>query len=302
MTKPIISVLIPVYNAEKYLAKAIESILSQTFPYFELIIIDDGSTDKSLEIIKNYANSDERIKYISRENKGLIYTRNEGIELAQGKYIALMDADDISLPDRLEQQYNYLEKHDDYIAVGSFAALIDSDGDDLCDFGQYITHDEIDKAHLDGFGGAIINPTAFIKREAIQSINGYSKDYPHAEDFDFWLRLAEIGRLTNIPKVMLFYRQHVESVGYAKRESQIKSTQKAIYDAYVRRNLNPDSTKISLNKIVLPTKLDIYLKWGWWAMHGKNLNTARKYAVKILKSAPWKKEAWKLLFCSYRGY
>jgi len=106
-----VSIVMSVYNAQKYLDEAIESILNQTYSNFEFIIINDGSTDKSLEIIENYAKKDSRIIVINRENKGLIYSLNEGIRKANGKYIARMDADDISLPQRLEKQVEFMEKN-----------------------------------------------------------------------------------------------------------------------------------------------------------------------------------------------
>ena len=122
--QPIISVVMPVYNAESYLEEAIESVVSQTFKDFEFIIIDDGSSDNSLEIIKKFSKNDNRIFYISRENKGIIHSLNEGLNKSSGLYIARMDADDVSYPKRLEIQYNFMVENKldicggDYISIG----------------------------------------------------------------------------------------------------------------------------------------------------------------------------------------
>ena len=126
----IVSVVMSVYNSEKYLPEAIESILNQTYTNFEFIIINDGSTDNSLRIIKEYANKDKRIIVISRENKGLIFSLNEGIEVSKGKYIIRMDADDISLPNRLKIQLDFMEKNKDIAICGTVAITFDENNNE----------------------------------------------------------------------------------------------------------------------------------------------------------------------------
>jgi glycosyltransferase involved in cell wall biosynthesis len=126
---PLISVCMPVYNAERYVSEAIESVLSQTFKDFEFLILDDGSTDGSLAILKGHAERDPRIRLTSRPNKGLAPTLNELMDQARGEFVARMDADDVSLPERLERQADYLRKHPDCVIVGCHALVMDSDGD-----------------------------------------------------------------------------------------------------------------------------------------------------------------------------
>src|SRR3990172_5385939 len=123
-----VSVLMPFYNAERYVGEAIESILCQTFKEFELVAIDDGSTDRSLEVVRGYACRDTRIRCFSSAHKGIAATRNETLSRANGKYIAVMDADDISLPERLAKQVAYLESHPECVLVGSWVQLMDSAG------------------------------------------------------------------------------------------------------------------------------------------------------------------------------
>ena len=130
-TCPTISVLMPVYNAERYVAKAVESILAQTCADFEFVIIDDGSTDGSHALLKQYAERDHRIRLISRANTGHVIALNQMLEIASGRYIARIDADDIALPDRFARQVGYLESHGDCVAVGSYVWLIDAAGRSL---------------------------------------------------------------------------------------------------------------------------------------------------------------------------
>jgi len=302
MRSVIISVLMPVYNAQKYIKVALESILNQTFTDFEFIIINDGSSDESLKIIEGYALQDARIKVVNRENKGLIKTLNEGLKLAKGKYIARMDADDISLPLRFERQLQYLEEHSDCIAVGTFATLIDSDGDVIGPMGSLQRHSEIDDAHLNGKGGAIVHPSAMFRRKVVLEAGGYLDDFAYAEDLELWLRLAEVGKLANIPEALFLYRQHLGSIGYIKRLSQFESAKKAVYVACKRRSIDFSSSAFYAETMTTPELIDIYIKWGWWALNGKNIPVARKYAKKSLLITPFNWQVWKLMACCIRGY
>lgn len=295
-----ISVVMPVYNAEKYLKKAIDSILGQTYSDFEFIIIDDGSSDKSLEILQAYAKKETRIQLISRQNKGLIYTLNEGIAIAQGDYIARMDSDDISLPERFEKQLHFLMSHPQHVAVGCLTTLVDSDGDVIGPFGEWLTHDDIDQAHINCIGGAIAHPTAMIKKSDILKVGGYSELYPYAEDLDLWLKLAEVGKLANLKERLFLYRQHVESIGYSKRLSQLDSAIKAVKNACKRRNIG--YKEIEFREKDLASLVDIYCKWSWWALNSSNVETARKYALKAVIRKPYSLSVWKILACSVRGY
>lgn len=297
-----ISVLMPVYNAEPYVAEAVESVLNQTFTDFEFIIINDGSTDSSLEILQKYASQDTRIKLISRENRGLIITLNEGLALARGTLIARMDADDINCIDRFEKQLDYLNSYPNCVAVGTKTQLIDDENDALCFMGEHESHEEIDSRHIRGIGGMIIHPSAMIQRAAMISIGGYLDSYPHAEDVDFWLRLAEYGELANLPEVLFKYRQHFESVGYKHRLTQIESVRKAVKAACLRRGIDFDPNTIVERKYIVPKKCEIYSKWAWWSLNAGNTKTARKYALKAVLLSPLTFANWKTIVCAVRGY
>lgn len=297
---PLVSVLMPVYNAERYVVEAVESILNQTFTDFEFIIINDGSTDRSLEILQLYARQDKRVRLISRENQGLVKTLNEGVDLAVAPYIARMDADDISYPDRLFKQVNFLNEHPNYVVVGSRTQLIDEDGDPLSLFSLHTTHKEIDLAHLQGRGGAIAHPAAMFRKNEFNAVGGYRLEFIHAEDLDLWLRMAEVGELGNLPNLLLDYRQHLTSIGHKYRIEQISSTNKAIKEACGRRGIsNPGFIKIEKPAF---DKNQLLLKWGWWALGAGNIKTARKYAIKSFKNAPFSLETLRLCACVARGY
>jgi glycosyltransferase involved in cell wall biosynthesis len=205
-----ISVIMPVYNASKYLCEAIESILKQTFKDFEFIIIDDGSTDNSKDIIEYYKSLDSRIKFFIQENSGISKTLNKGINMAKGKYIARMDADDIALPNRLSIQYNFMENNPEYVLIGSNANVISKEGDFLYKSDLKLT-DELIRNQLPN--NPFIHPSTFMKRESLILVGGYDeKIIHHVEDQILWNKLAEFGKLGNIEESLLSYRLVPSSV------------------------------------------------------------------------------------------
>lgn len=297
---PLISVIMPVYNAEKYLHDAIDSVLKQSYENFEFIIINDGSTDGSANIIKSFLD-DQRVVYVSRENRGLINTLNEGIQLAKGELIARMDADDISLSERFARQVAFLSEHKDVIVLGTKTILIDADSAQIGEFGQWCQHEEIDAALLQGRGAAIVHPSVMMRKQNLLEVGGYSEDFPAAEDIDLWLRLAEKGRIANVPEVYLYYRQHLESVGYKKRLQQLKSIQNAVEKAHIRRKVVYTGNEAPVNEINEPRPVEVFFKWAWWAYNRGNVSTARKYAVKCFMLRPYSPNIWKLLLFAVKG-
>ena len=290
-----LSVVMPVYNGEKYLRKSIESVLNQSFGDFEFIIINDGSTDDSSRILNEYQKVDKRIKLIERENKGLIYSLNEGINKSSTELIARMDADDICHLDRFKLQIDYMVQSPEIVALGTLVELIDADGDVISGFTTKSKHEEIDQQHIHGAGGAIIHPSVIMRKKALEKVGGYDMNCPNAEDIDLWLKLAEVGRLANLSEVLLKYRQHVESIGYKQRSSQINSTINAVAAACQRRG-----SKFDINKLNVRTSqasmFDIHLKWAWWAYKSNQNRTGKKHALRALRAKPWNIEALKVLY------
>ncbi len=196
-----ISVVMAVYNAEKYLREAIESILNQTFADFEFIIVNDGSKDKSLEIIKSF--NDESIVLINQENKGLPIALNKGIDNSRSDIIARMDADDISLPDRFQIQYNFLNQNPDYIAVGSNAVIIDINGDYVFTSSKRITDEEIKKRLPES---PFIHPTVMFKKKFFIHAGKYSEFMLKGQDTVLFNRMAKYGKFCNMNEPLIKYR------------------------------------------------------------------------------------------------
>lgn len=297
---PTISVLMPVYNAERYVAEAVESVLGQTFTDFEFLIVDDGSTDGSPAILRKYAARDPRIRLISRPNTGLVVALNEMLGLARGEFAARMDADDISLSDRLERQVAYLRGHPDCVAVGTRVELIDADGDRLCEFHGPTAHEAIDAAHLTGGGGAAItHPSLLARRAAVAAAGGYDPAFYPAEDVDLFLRLAERGRLANLPEVLLRYRRHLAATGHVYHTRQVDAKQRAAAAARRRRGLPEAPAAAGPSRPV--SVPDQFRMWAWWALGAGNVRTARKHAWAALRRAPLSPGSWKVALCTLRG-
>lgn len=201
-SSPKVSVIMPVYNAEDYLSQAIESILSQTLADFEFIIIDDGSTDDSLNIIKTY--SDPRIILICNEtNLKLIPTLNKGLDAARGQYIACMHADDISLPERLTRQVEFMDLNPSIGVCGTWAETF---GECEQSIWRFTTHPDEVKCML-LFGCCIVHPSVMLRRTIVETGIRYSPLYPHGEDYALWVQIAKTYDIANIPEVLLKYRR-----------------------------------------------------------------------------------------------
>jgi glycosyltransferase involved in cell wall biosynthesis len=206
---PKISVIMSVYNGEKYLKLAVESILNQSFKDFEFIIIDDGSVDKSLDLLRDFQKSDERIKIISRKNKGLIASLNEGVGLAQGEYIARMDTDDISKIDRLEKQVKYMEENN-LVVCGTWAEAIDSLGNKIKDMNYPPSEKKIKSFAL--LHNPFIHPSVMFRKDIFEKVGGYRNFFKYIEDYELWTRIIFKYKTGNIPEALLYYRLHEEQI------------------------------------------------------------------------------------------
>jgi len=205
---PKVSVVIPVYNGARYLSVAVESILHQTFTDFELIIIDDGSTDETWTILNNF--NDPRLRLVQNEkNIGVSKSANKGLALAQGMYIARMDADDISLPERLSRQVDFLETHPEIGVLGTGFKVIDGYGR-FSDTHLPPAQDAILRWYL-CFFCPIAHSTVMMRRQTVEQVGGYSSEIVLAEDYDLWQRLSSTTRLSNLQDVLVFYRIHDEN-------------------------------------------------------------------------------------------
>lgn len=217
MNPPEISVITAVYNSEKYLEENINSILNQGFKNFEQIIIDDNSTDKSKEIMKKYAKKDKRIKIIhSKKHLGAAGTRNLGLKKAKGKYIAILDSDDVALPNRLREEYNYLEKNPHIFLIGSSAIYINEKGREIRKFRKYNNYKMI-AWRLPKSCGIIHSSTMFRNYHSIF----YNEEFRYAHDYELYLNiLSKKKNLTNLPNFLIKYRVSKNAVSNRKKKEQ----------------------------------------------------------------------------------
>ncbi|WP_312352087.1 glycosyltransferase family 2 protein [Sphingobacterium multivorum] len=222
MENPKISVLMPVYNGEKFLQETLDSLWNQTFTDFELVIVDDGSTDRTADIIQSQ--QDDRIKYYRNEyNLKIVATLNHGLKLCRGKYIARMDADDICMPERLQRQWEYMEANPQIVLCGT----------SIIKFSESYTFEDrrggdnlITRAKL-VFDTAINHPSAIFRNDIVQQNHlTYPSEYPHAEDYAFWYELTKYGEIANLDEILLKYRMHGDNISMKFNTEQYNSMNK----------------------------------------------------------------------------
>ncbi len=285
MKIPRVSTIMSVYNARQFLDESIQGILSQTFKDFEFIIINDGSTDNSLNIIKNYAKQDKRIILIeNKKNIGLTKSLNKGLRITRGKYIARIDADDIALPERLEKQYKYLEEHQDIFLIGGAALVIDKNEKEIKKYKPIVNENKLKRLLKER--NAIYHPTIMFRNEGFL----YREKFYYSQDYDFYLEmLSEEKRLVNISDFLIKYRMSSEAVSFSQRAKQKLFANKAkeFYrqrlkygkDEYDKFNpneiLNIDVEK-STDKIVLESEIKAGFKLN-------NFKKVRKFCKKYFK-------------------
>ncbi len=221
--RPFVTILMPVFNAEKYLDQALVSILQQTYSHFELLVINDGSTDESEDIILKHQSSDTRVRYVKNEcNLQLIATLNKGFQLAKGDYIARMDADDLALPHRLERQVEIMEKNKEIGICGSWIQVFGV-RNELIQYPE--THEEIAAALF--FYNPFSHPSVMFRRKEIDRLKMfYHSDYLHAEDYKLWFQHFQYTTFYNIPEVLLHYRVHEDQFGFIAPHASIESTKR----------------------------------------------------------------------------
>jgi glycosyltransferase involved in cell wall biosynthesis len=297
---PLISVILPVFNGARYLSEAVASILGQSFGDFELIAVNDGSTDNSLEILKEYAKQDRRIRVISRVNTGIAGALNDGIAAAAGQFLARMDADDVNLPRRFEKQVSYLIEHPECVLLGSRAMLTDPYGVPQYESKHKPAHEQIEADLLQGDGWAVLHPAAMMRAEAVRAIGGYRSQWVPIEDLDLFLRLTEIGRAANLPDILLHYRQHPGSANHTRFAEQEEKKRMLLREVFARRGVivPPDWALPVARPMPLVEEIRI---WGWRAINRGRISAARRHAMSLLKMSPMSRESWRLVYCALRG-
>ena len=283
----------PVYNAAPYLAPAVASIQAQTFGDFEFIIVDDGSTDRSLEILQRFAKEDPRIKILSRPNTGLVGALNDGLAAARGEYLARMDADDASTPQRLEQQLARMKIEPDCVALGGAALFTDPEGRPLKVYAPHLDHAAIEDDLAAGNGGALIHASILFRREALLRCGGYRQRYNYIEDLDLFVRLLDIGRLANLPDILYHYRQHPLSINHVQGSRDIQAAE-IVAPLRQRKGLAPWTPKPETRSQPLGIA-DFRRQWALDAAQNENYDSAWANALLAVRLAPFKKINWSCL-------
>ncbi|EGK8090632.1 glycosyltransferase [Campylobacter lari] len=244
--KPLVSVIMPTFNREDYVSFAIESILNQSYLNFEFIIIDDCSTDSTYSIIQEYAKNDNRIVVLRNErNKGIVYSLNSCIEICKGKYIARMDDDDVSLPERIKRQVDVMEENSDITVAGSYFKPIGED-ENIDFFGNWVNVCEYDMIKLKMmFECPICHPTVMIRAEFLKNYNlAYSYKYQYAEDYRLWADIIQKGgKIINIPEILLLYRISNSSISRNKLTSKLQQHNSKLIAQHYRQFVLGDVAK-----------------------------------------------------------
>lgn len=241
---PKVTVLMPVYNGEKYLREAIESILNQTYKDFEFLIINDGSTDGTVEIIESY--DDSRIRLVHNEkNLKLVATLNKGLQLASGEFIARMDGDDISLPERLEKQVAFMDANP---VVGICGTWVKTIGDIQGNVWMHPTDADIVRCRL-LFESVLAHPSVMMRLSLLNKFRlRYSNDYPpHGEDFHLWQQASERFPVVNIGEVLVLYRVTKNSLSRSNTNNVFTMLERIHTDAIVRLGFSPVSTELAIH-------------------------------------------------------
>ncbi len=294
----------PVFNGEKYLREAVDSILGQSYKDFEFVIIDDGSTDRTPAIVREYADHDARVRVLSGPNLGYTRALVKGVAVSSGELVARMDADDIALPERLERQVNFLTLRPDCVAVGAVVLVIDSDGDPVLHRRYPSQHEDIEAQHFTGQGCALAHPATMFRRAAYEKAGGYRPEFEPAEDLDLWLRMAEVGKLGNVGEELLKYRVHLRGTSLTRQKEQHDKTVLALEAACRRRHLalppqalfNQASGDCTGDGMLRQARGFACLAWESGFYH-----TARKHARIQLAAAPRSLVSWKYFVRCYLG-
>ena len=291
---PAVSVLMPVYNTERYVGEAVRAVLQQTFRDFEFIIIDDGSADGSTAILRRFSEEDGRIRLVSRPNTGYVTALNEALGLARAPLVARMDADDVALPNWLEVLVAFMQAHPEVVTAGVQVNHIDPDGEFLGRSDMPLAHEAIETEHLKG-ELRIFHPGVCFRTEAARHVGGYRPEVCPCEDYDLWLRLGEVGRLQNVPEVLLAKRSVLSSVVATTSLSRAHvietNIRRVLGEAWSRRGRGgePPPVRVSCEDTAMRLR-----QWAWWALGAGNVRTARKHAWNAFREAPGSVESWRV--------
>lgn len=295
-TGPLIGVVMPVFNGQRYLAPTIEAILEQTYRNFQFVIVDDGSTDNSMQIVERYAKKDERIIVLEQRNSGISQALNAGISMVTAPYVAPVDQDDISLPSRLEAEVALLEAESDVVCVSGWYQIIDGKGRYLTTLRTPSGNDNIQQIALTG-ACPICHSGCMMRKSAVLKVGGYDPAFDLAQDLDLFLRLGEVGRLENLDIPVLKYRLHDSASSEKRGTAQRERARLACERAWSRRGISGifEATELWRPGPSPESRHKFMLMYGWWAFNSHQRKTAIVYAGKAIRAIPSSLDGWKLL-------
>lgn len=248
MIKNLVSILIPIHNAEKYLDEAIMSVIKQSYKKIEIICIENGSNDNSLALLKYYSKIYKNLKVIHLKKASLSNALNKGINKSQGEYIARMDADDISHPKRIEKQIKFLKKNKSVSIVGTNINLIDHQGNFVRKIYYPLKFKDLKKKlEVDSY---IAHPSVMMRKEIFKKLKGYRFQFCPAEDYDLWLRALHHFKIENMKEFLLNYREHSSKMGSVMELQTILGATYARELYFKRIKLKIQKEKIKFNRLV----------------------------------------------------
>jgi glycosyltransferase involved in cell wall biosynthesis len=278
-----IDVLVTVYNGERFLEQTIESVISQSFSDWRLLIVDDMSTDKTPQIIQHYSEIDSRIISLKGKHQGVAAAANIGLDAITAPLVARLDADDVCLPNRLQIQYDYLKANPDLTAVGSDVYLIDENNRRLRRRKAAQGWQNIQ--NILKTRNCMCHPSSMIRTAVLKNIGGYREKFKNSLDYDLWLRLSEVGRIDNISQDLLLYRRHSEQISSNNNaHRQTIYSVGAVTDFFLRKYCPKEpETNIDINNpddiaqklITLYASITIHLE----------LRILNRHAIRLLRHA-----------------
>jgi glycosyltransferase involved in cell wall biosynthesis len=276
--KPKVSVIMAVYNGEKYIAEAIESILAQTMKDFELVIVDDGSIDNTIRIIQKF--NDSRIILLKNEvNKGSIFSRNRAVKESSAAYIAILDSDDVAMPERFEIESRFLDEHAEFGVIGSAVSLIDSESKER----GIIWKNTLPAKMVPGillFQNYLANSSSMFRREALPPGDTYRDTNP-ADDYDLWLRIDTKWSMWNLPQVLVKYRVHDANMSTIDSERKNVMVNKMITEKLAKLDIIPTEEELKIHRtnygFVGDSQTEFLLKREKWLQMIKKQNGTVKY-------------------------
>ena len=305
VSQPLVSVCLVVCNVDRFLAESIQSIMDQSFRDFEFIIVDFGSSDRTIPIVRDLQDRDKRIQLWTIPHCGLAEARNAACEFAVGQYVAIMDADDVALPDRLEKQVHFMESHPEIGAVGGATEWIDENGKHLL-IQRYSVEDRrtLKARYLPH--NPFCQPSVLLRRKIFLDAGGYRAAFAPAEDLDLWFRIAERSELANLESVILKYRLHPNQISQRKLRRQTLCALGAEVAARLRRAGRPDPLSdveditpeilghLGVSESAQQTALaGQYIGWVRTMYMAGDFETALKIAIEMFNVSHWElAEAW----------